>query len=509
MQSGRVDAVADSGFTAKADADGLRAGTDYWYRFIDRAGVISPVGTTRTLPAAGATSVKFAVFSCALYSAGYFNTYNAAAASDAQFAVHLGDYIYEYGSDPSKFGNADAATLGRVTSPANDIVSLADYRTRYALYRSDPNLQALHARMPWITVWDDHEFTNNAWVGGAENHSTATQGDWTTRKNIAARVYHEWMPIRRQDPANLLKIYRSFDFGNLFTLHMLDTRIEGRDQQYDNFGDADGGIGRYVAGITPGAGGVVPDAARRMISTTQQAWLAAGITASKATWQFVGNQDIMARMWIPASVLQAQAAVPPNPAAVQAAVASYLTAKATRAAAGAAALTPTQTALLNDALNPRLPYNLDSWDGYSSQREAVLQAVRAQGRRLVALSGDSHNAWFTNLTTLAGVKVGVEFAGSSVTAPGFESVGLGSLASSLDGSALVPQLGNSAVGAGLGLIDDLNYADTLRRGYLLMTVTADAVKGEYVFLSTVKSTSYTATIGRTITVAASGAVTYG
>jgi len=201
--------------------------------------------------------------------------------------------------------------------------------------------------------------------------------------------------------------------------------------------------------------------------------------------------------------------VPPNPAAVQAAVGNYLGAKATRAAAGAAALTPTQAALLNTAVNPRLPYNLDAWDGYPSQREAVLQAVRAQGKRLVALSGDSHNAWFTHLTTLAGVKVGVEFAGSSVTAPGFESAGLGGLAGSLDGSALVPQLGNAAIGAGLGLIDDLNYADTSRRGYLLMTVTADAVRGEYVFVSTVKSTTYTATVGRTITVAASGAVTYG
>ena len=181
---------------------------------------------------------------------------------------------------------------------------------------------------------------------------------------------------------------------------------------------------------------------------------------------------------------------------------------ATRAAAGAAALTPAQAGLLNTSLNPTIPLNLDSWDGYPSNREAILQTARAQNKKLVALSGDSHNAWFTNLTTLAGVKVGVEFAGSSVTAPGFESAGLGALASSLDGSALVPQLGATAVGAGLGLIDDLNYADTIRRGYLLMTVTADAVKGEYVFMSTVKSPTYTATVGKTISVAATGAVTY-
>ena len=500
VRTGRVQTTEASFFTAKVDVTGLTAGTSYFYRFVDDAGVISTVGTTRTLPASNVASVKFAVFSCTLYSEGFFNVYDAAAKSDAQYAIHLGDYLYEYGSDPKKFGNADAVALGRVTVPANDMVSLSDYRARYALYRSDPNLQALHAKMPWIAVWDDHEFANNAYVGGAENHNPLTQGDWLARKAIAAKVYHEWMPIRTPDTANLLKIYRSFDFGNLLSLHMLDTRIEGRDQQYDNFGDADGGVTRYVTGLTSGT-----DAARRMISPTQQSWLTSSISSSTASWQFLGNQDIMARMWFPASVLQAYATAATNPAGVASAISNYLTAKATRAAAGTAALTPTQIALLSA---PKIPYNLDSWDGYPSNREAVLQTIKAQKKRLVTLSGDSHNAWFANLTTLAGEKVGVEFAGSSVTAPGFESVGLGAMASSLDGSALVAQLGSAAVGAGLGLVDDLNYADTIRRGYLLMTVTSDAVKGEYMFVSTVKSTTYTATVGKTINVSATGAVTY-
>ena len=500
VRTGRVQTTEASSFTAKVDVTGLTAGTSYFYRFVDDAGVISTVGTTRTLPSSSATSVKLAVFSCALYSEGFFNTYDAAAKSDAQYAIHLGDYLYEYGSDPKKFGNADAVALGRVTVPANDMVSLSDYRARYALYRSDPNLQALHAKMPWITIWDDHEFANNAYVGGAENHNPLTQGDWLTRKNIAAKVYHEWMPIRTPDAANLLKIYRSFDFGNLLSLHMLDTRIEGRDQQYDNFGDADGGVTRYVTGLTSGT-----DAARRMISATQQSWLTSNISSSTASWQFLGNQDIMARMWFPASVLQAYAAAATNPAGVASAIGNYLTAKATRAAAGSAALTPTQAALLSA---PKIPYNLDSWDGYPSNREAVLQTIKAQKKKLVTLSGDSHNAWFANLTTLAGEKVGVEFAASSVTAPGFESVGLGAMASSLDGSALVAQLGSAAVGAGLGLVDDLNYCDSIRRGYLLMTVTSDAVKGEYVFVSTVKSTTYTAAVGKTINVTAAGTVSY-
>jgi alkaline phosphatase D len=516
VNSGRISTTDATSFTAKIDATGLTAGTTYYYRFIDDAGVKSTVGTTRTLPATNASSVKFAVFSCTLYSEGFFNTYDAAAKSDAQYAIHLGDYIYEYGSDPAKFGNTDAVTLNRVTSPSNDIVSLSDYRTRYALYKSDVNLQALHAKMPWITVWDDHEFANNAYTNGAQNHDPATQGDWTTRKNIAAKVYHEWMPIRTPDPTNLLKIYRRFDFCNLLSLHMLDTRIEGRDLQYANYGDPLSTPGYqfadYVAGLTP-VNGVPPDVARHMISTTQQTWLTNGIAASNATWQFLGNQDIMARMWLPASVLNAQitAATTPtqaNALAVQSAITDYLTAKATRAAYGAGALTSTQTVLLNTTLNPQLPYNLDSWDGYPMNREILLQNIKVQNKKLVTLSGDSHNAWFNNLTTLDGTKVGVEFAGSSVTAPGFESQGLGALASSMDGSALVPQLGNAAIGAGLGLIDSLNYCDTIRRGYLLVTVTNADVKGEYVFMDTVKSKTYTPTIGRTITVAATGGITY-
>jgi alkaline phosphatase D len=517
VSSGRVTATEATAFTAKVDATGLSAGSSYFYRFLDDAGTSSTVGSTRTLPASNVASVKLAVFSCTLYSAGYFNAYDAAAKSDAQYAIHLGDYLYEYGSDPTKFGNTDALTgttavsLNRVISPANDMVSLSDYRTRYALYKSDTSLQALHAKMPWITVWDDHEFANNAYVGGAENHNTATQGDWTTRKNIAARVYHEWMPIRTAASGDVFKIYRSFDFGNLFSLHMLDTRIEGRDQQYDSFGDIDGGLNRYATALATGT-----DATRRMMSSTQQSWLTSSMAASTATWQLLGNQDIMARMWFPASVLQAQgvAAASPttaNMTAVQTAITDYLGAKGARvgAALGGLALTPTQTALLNPAVNLLLPYNLDSWDGYPSNREAILQTVKAQGKKLVALSGDSHNAWFANLTTLAGEKVGVEFATSSVTAPGFESVGLGSLAPMIDGSVLAQQLGTGAIGAGLGLVNDMNYCDTRQRGYLTMTITADAVKGEYVYLSTVKSTSYTAAVGKTITVLASnGAVTY-
>lgn len=191
VSSGQVEALEANGFTAKADATGLAPGLTYYYRFRDAAGTLSAVGTTRTLPAADVASVKLAVFSCALYSEGFFNAYADAARSDALYALHLGDYLYEFGAGPAQFGNQDAVALGRVAVPANDLVSLADYRQRHAQYRSDADLQALHAKMPWITVWDDHEFADNAYSDGALNHQPATQGDWQARKQAAARAYHE------------------------------------------------------------------------------------------------------------------------------------------------------------------------------------------------------------------------------------------------------------------------------------------------------------------------------
>jgi alkaline phosphatase D len=513
VRSGQIAALAANDFTAKVDATGLAAGTPYHYRFLDATGTSSPVGITRTLPAAGVASVKFAVFSCALYPEGFFNAYAHAAQSDAQYALHLGDYIYEFGADPALFGNQDAAALGRVVSPENDLASLADYRQRYAQYRSDADLQALHASMPWIAVWDDHEFAENAYLDGAVNHLSATQGSWAARKQAAAQAWHEWLPIRPPEPGNLLKIYRSFDFGSLLSLHMLDTRIDGRSRQYNSFGDTDEGLARYLAGLIS-IDGVLRDASRRIISPAQQDWLSSGLAASTAAWQFLGSQVIMARLWLPASVLrkvQAFVAVPPRAdlSEVSTAITDYLDAKVTRATAGSGALTLTQQALLSTILNPRLPYNLDAWDGYPAQRDAILATAKSLNKNLVVLSGDSHNAWFSQVNTLGGERVGVEFSGSSVTSPGLESSGLQALAPFLDGSVLVSKIGPSAVGAGLGLADDLAYAETTRRGYLLMTVTAASVQGEYVFVDTVKSRSYTAGVGRTITVASSGAVTYG
>jgi alkaline phosphatase D len=267
---------------------------------------------------------------------------------------------------------------------------------------------------------------------------------------------------------------------------MVDTRIEGRTKQvYGWYGDPlEPSIQPYAwadynAGLTP-VNGVYPDAANKMMSDTQFNWLTGNIAAATTTWQIMGNQDIMAKLWYPATVVAAFAV---SPTAFQTAMTNYLTLKATNPSAA--------------ALIPKVPINMDSWDGYPIYRETLLQTIRATGKKFVTLSGDSHNAWFNDLRTIDGTtKVGVEFATTSVTAPGYESAGLGSLGPYIDGSALA----GGANASRAGLIDDVNYVETQRRGYLLMTVTATNIKGEFVFVDNVRSKSYAASVGKTVTV---------
>ncbi len=464
LASGKVVASSATGFTAKVDATGLQPNTEYYYRFLAPNNSISGVGRTRTLPVGSVAEVKLAVFSCSDYPAGYFNAYDAAVSSGAQFALHLGDYIYEY--KDGVYPPTASAVAARVSAPASEVVTQSDYRARHALHKADPYAKALHARMPMIAIWDDHEFANNAWMDGAENHNPVTQGPWSARKAAASTTYHEWMPIRSPDATNLLKIYRSFDFGNLLSLHMLDTRIIGREHQPDRTVDASG-LDIADPAFLPYAF----NTKKQLLGTTQQAWLDTQMTASAATWQILGNQTVMGRIKIAASVLSANLSA--------ASVTAYLTAKATPVVAQ----TPTQKDLLNPAKNPKISYTFDNWEGYPDAREAVLASaakLKVAGKKFVVLSGDSHNAWFNKLTLADGTQVGAEFAGMSVTSSGFESV---------FPPAVVPPLTLAATIK--ALVDDISYIDTSRRGYMLVTLTPALVTTDYVYVNTITSSSYT------------------
>lgn len=462
ISSGSGQATADNGYTFKADAQGLAPNQSYFYRFVSGQH-ISPIGKTKTLPLGAVNEVKLAVLSCSNYPAGFFNVYAEVARSDADVAIHLGDYIYEYAA--TGYASEKAASLGRTSVPANEIVSLSDYRLRHAQYKSDADSKQFHASKPVIAVWDDHEFTNDTYKDGAENHSAATEGSFAARKAVAIQAYHEWMPIR--SGMDKSKIYRSFNFGNVLSLHMLDTRSVGRDQQVE-----------ITDLINPAkqasAVATLSSPTRQLMGTEQVQWLQGQMAASTATWQVLGQQVLMARMEFPLTILQA---LNPSDTSAQAqiagqkAITDYLTAKGKQAQGYP--LSALETALL---AQPKLGYNLDAWDGYPAAREILLSTAAALNKRLVVLAGDTHNAWHSDLTLMSGQKVGEEFATSSVSSPGLEAY------------LSLPPAQTKAIFE--GVVKDLKWMDASRRGYLKLTVSSTQVLGEWFFIDTISSRNY-------------------
>jgi len=456
VSSGTYTTTSEEDYTVKVDASGLIAGTKYYYRF--RIGdQTSITGTTQTLPN-DTNKVKMAAFSCANYPAGYFNVYAEAAKDDElDVVLHLGDYIYEY--DKAGYASADAATLGRVAKPENETISLSDYRTRYAQYRTDKDLLSLHKKKAFICVWDDHEIANDAYTTGAENHDENTEGAFEARKAAALRAYYEWLPVREPSNGKRENVYRSFDFGQLISLHMLDTRLVGRDKQLDYANYIDSTTGAFDA-TTFTTDLTNPD--RQLLGAEQTAWLHGKIQTSTATWQILGQQILMGSMNVPAPLVTFQITFN-----------EYL-AIVTKAQTDPTSLTDQEKAIL---AQPSIPYNLDAWDGYAAAREAVYFSASSFDKNLIVLSGDTHNAWASNLTDRNDKQIGVEFATSSVSSPGFEAV--------------FPNENPDMFAAGLvQLISGLQYANTQHRGYLTLTVTAAEAIAEWQFVDTVKSKDY-------------------
>ncbi|MBC7924770.1 MAG: alkaline phosphatase D family protein [Bryobacteraceae bacterium] len=263
-------------YTVKVDVERLNPATTYYYRFTFR-GSSSPVGRTKTLPLASVERARFAVVSCSNLPYGYFNTYRLVAnRRDLDFVLHLGDYIYEYAN--RQYGNG--TPLNRVPAPDKEISTLSDYRTRYAQYRSDQDLQEMHRQHATIVVWDDHESTNDSWKEGAENHQPDTEGAWSPRRAVSAQAWFEWMPVRANPYVNG-EIYRNFRFGSLIDLIMLDTRLAGRSQQ--------------VVTTSP----AIFDQSRSLMGPDQEAWLnyQLGTSQGRGTqWRLLGQQTMMGQL---------------------------------------------------------------------------------------------------------------------------------------------------------------------------------------------------------------------
>lgn len=437
--------------TAKITLAGLRPGTNYHYRFVAPDGTMSPIGRAKTLPEGPVPSFRAAIFSCSNLAFGWFNAYgHAAARDDLDLTVHLGDYFYEYG--PGHYPLPQDVVANRIPAPASELIHLADYRLRYASYRADPDLQALHLKLPMIAQWDDHESANDSWEGGAQNHDPATEGEWLPRRAAAVQAYREWMPVSDEP-------WKAYDIGTLATLFRTETRLLARTQQPDVaplFKQAD-----PIAALTAFRNGAWQDPGTSMMGSQQENWLdhaMRGSVKAGQRWQVVGFGTIMG-----------ETMAPPESAhwvAQDARATSYVQSGVLAAKAG-------------------LPFNYDNWGGYPAARRRFLASAQGMGADLVVISGDSHNAWAYDLAQDRRA-AGVEFAGHSVTSNGFESA-----------IATDPKLVAAAL---VRANPELKWCDTARRGYMAMTLTPDRVSNDWLFCDTVKQHTRAASIGHTATV---------
>lgn len=352
VRQGTATASPAWAHSVHVEVDGLRPGRWYWYRF-KAGGEVSPKGRTRTAPAAGAQPdrLRFAFASCQKYEIGFYTAFEHMAREDLDLIVHLGDYIYEKGSDDKAVRPFDQP----------EIFTLDDYRARYALYKTDPALQAAHTMAPWIVTWDDHEVSNNYAAAIPGNQERMTAAEFLLRRAAGYQAYYEHMPLRRSalpsGPDMLL--YRRLEFGRLASFHVLDTRQYRTDQPE---GD----------GVKP-PGPAVFDPAGTIMGDRQRAWLFDGLTRSSAAWNVLAQQVMVAR-------------VDHTPGSGE-------------------------------------TFPMDKWAGYEFERRRLLRHFRDAGvANPVVLTGDVHNNWANELVTdfdhPDSPSVATEFVGTSITSGG-------------------------------------------------------------------------------------------
>lgn len=434
--TGTAQARAVRDFTVKVEADGLEPGTDYFYRF--RVGEeVSPTGRTKTLPEGDVDALRFAVASCSNYEHGYFNVYDLIAQMNAEEGgvafdalLHLGDYYYEYGAN---IYDAPDKPKGRVHEPANEIITLEDYRGRHAQYRRDPNLQSVTAAMPLIAIWDDHETSNDSWRGGAENHD-ASEGEWSARKEAALRAYYDWMPVREPAPGRAREaFYRHFQYGDMLTLVGVETRLTARAEPFvlENFTD------EIVADPDGFKANRINDPSREMLGAEQRDYIVDTFAQSKAdgvAWRMLANQVIIGRLLTPDFT-------------------PYVTQEATAAI-------EKDWPGIHDFLTLSkysLPFYPDSWDGYPVARERFYSALDQAGvNDVLVVTGDAHEFWANDLTREDGTKMGTEFVTSSVSS-----------------KTLTAYLGDGTAEHNLLLTrenSDARYYNALHNGFISLTI---------------------------------------
>jgi alkaline phosphatase D len=459
MGSGRFATGPDRDYTVKILGEGLEPGRHYFYRF-KAGGAVSPVGRTRTLPVGRLERLGIALASCSNYALGFFNAYDAIARDPGiDFVLHTGDYIYEHGADG--WGGDLSRRIGRVHQPVHEIISLSDYRTRHAQYKTDAAAQAMHAAKPLLACWDDHESANNPWSGGAQAHDPATEGRWEDRRAASIQAYFEWMPVREPGPGrSRMQFWRTWVFGDLATLSTLETRHTARARQVD--------YEPYKKSITSFAEAaamerdVIDAPGRRMLAPELEADLAAAWTRSKQLaqpWRLIGNPMPIARTRVPDVI---RLGIIPDPAS--------------------------QTRPLPAAVNLawkgkwNLPFYPDTWDGYSWARERLYDQARAVGADdLIFLTGDSHDFWANRLADATGRPAGIELGTSGITSPGdFVDSGFDRATSARLDAALAEHN------------PEVVWTDNLYNGFVKLVLGRDRGEATFVAVDTVVSRRYRA-----------------
>ncbi len=348
VKSGTVIAKPELAHSVRVNVRGLRPGQWYWYQF-KVGNEVSQIGRTRTAPARGdfSNQLRFAFASCQDWQNGYFTAYKHMAEEDLDLVVHLGDYIYEYGPQAG----------GPRQHNSDEILTLEDYRNRYALYKTDPNLQAVHANFPWIVTWDDHEVDNN--YAGAIAEDDQSQQEFLVRRANAYQAYYEHMPLRRSSIPNGsdMQLYRRFTFGKLAEFNVLDTRQYRTDQPCN-----DGIKPRCEAAFDPNA---------TMTGQPQERWLLEGLDRSQARWNVIAQQTMLAEYDF-------------------------------------------------NALPDVESFNMDQWDGYVAARSRLLDFLnKKKPSNPIVITGDIHSSWVHDLKTdfskVDSPTVGTEFVGTSIS----------------------------------------------------------------------------------------------
>lgn len=388
-------------YTVKVDVDGLQPGKTYYYRF-SALGKTSITGRTKTTPADAKDSLKLAIVSCSNWEWGYFSPYDKIAdRADVDAIIHLGDYIYEYGT--GRYGDT---TIGRINIPPHEIVSLADYRARHSQYRTDKGLRHASQQHLMIAIWDDHEVANNSYTTGAQNHQPDKEGDYALRKAAARQAYYEWLPIREGN-----KHYRSFSFGNLADLIMLDERLEGRTKPVDSLSDPS-----------------FKNDERSMLGAEQLNWFENSMKNSKAIWKIIGNQVIFSDI----------------------------------------ELSP---------VYPKMPRNLDSWDGYPAEKKKIIDFILGNKiKDVIFITGDTHASWAIEAAT----EVKKSYS------PFALEFGTPSVSSANDNEYHSTDTVKMMENALLKANPHIKYINDRDHGYLLLTLYPQNAKAEWYYMESLR-----------------------